>query len=292
MGVPVTVAARAGRAVNRALRPLNVELRRRPAGSEAPVLGPPVLETPVVEPMPVQTSVATPAPDRWSTDQLAAPEQLQSAYAAAAAPIIERHRAQSAADVRALKARYAEPIFGRVRVWDLIERLGCCIDPTDQRLYAASQQAHVLQMISQMESDGAATPDLVLVALIHDLGKLLLLTDEDPANVVCMNAPVGEWEPGSGLDNCLLQWNHDEFAYERFKDLIPDELAWLIRYHSLERAEADALLDEQDRQRAARLLTPFAHYDHATKTPFALPAVSLLRYRDLVEEAFPEPIPF
>jgi len=273
MGVPVTVAARAGRAVNRALRPLNVELRRRPVVVEAPIAAPP-------------------EPDRWSTDQLSAPEQLQSAYAAAAAPIIERHRQQTAADVLALKRRYAEPIFGRVRVWDLVERLGCCIDPTDQRLYAASQQTHVLQMIAQMERDGVATPELVLVALIHDLGKLLLLTDEDPANVVCMNGPVGEWEPGSGLDNCLLQWNHDEFAYERFKDLIPDELAWLIRYHSLERAQTEALMDEQDRERAERLLTPFAHYDHATKTPFALPAVSLLGYRDVIEEAFPEPIPF
>lgn len=278
MGVPVTVAARAGRAVNRALRPLNVELRRRPAPT-----GVPVVDMPVVEP---------PEPDRWSTDQLCAPEQLQSVYAAAAAPIIERHRQQTASDVLALKRRYAEPVFGRVRVWDLVERLGCCIDPTDQRLYAASQQTHVLQMIAQMETDGVATTELVLVALIHDLGKLLLLTDEDPANVVCMNGPVGEWEPGSGLDNCLLQWNHDEVAYERFKDLIPDELAWLIRYHSLERSQTEALMDERDRERAARLLTPFAHYDHATKTPFALPAVSLLGYRDVIEEAFPEPIPF
>jgi hypothetical protein len=234
----------------------------------------------------------TAAPDRWSTDQLAPPDQLQATYAAAAAPIIERHRQQSVADVRELKRRYAEPVFGRVRVWDLVERLGCCIDPTDQRLYAASQQTHVLQMIAQMESDGVASRDLLLVALIHDLGKLLLLTAEDPANVVCMNGPVGQWEPGSGLDNCLLQWNHDEFAYSRFKDLIPDELAWLIRYHSVERAEVEPLLDAQDAERAARLLTPFAHYDHATKSPFQLPGVSLLDYRDLIEEAFPEPIPF
>jgi len=230
------------RAVNRALRPLNVELRR----PQPPAPAPPA-------------AVERPGPDQWSTDQLSAPDQLQLAYAAAAAPIIERHRQQSAADVLALKRRYAEPIFGRVRVWDLVERLGCCIDPTDQRLYAASQQTHVLQMIAQLQRDGLATPDMVLVALIHDLGKLLLLTAEDPANIVCMNGPVGEWEPGSGLDNCLLQWNHDEFAYERFKDLIPDDLAWLIRYHSLERAEAEALMDDRDRERALRLLTPFAH---------------------------------
>ncbi len=275
---------RAARVVNRVLRPLNVELRRC-----APVPPQPPDDEVVVILAPAGEK---PERSRWSTDQLSPPEQLQSVYAAAAAPIIERHQRQSAADVLALRRRYAEPVFGRVRVWDLVERLGSCIDPTDQRLYAASQQTHVLQMIAQMERDGVATPDLVLVALIHDLGKLLLLTAEDPSNIVCMNGPVGEWEPGSGLDNCLVQWNHDEFAYARFKDLIPEELAWLIRYHSIERAAVEPLMDQQDAERAARLLTPFAHYDHATKTPFQLPAVSLVGYRDLIEETFPEPIPF
>jgi hypothetical protein len=90
----------------------------------------------------------------------------------------------------------------------------------------------------------------------------------------------------------VLQWNHDEFAYQRFKDLVPDDLAWLIRYHSIERSAADPLMDARDVERADRLLTPFAHYDHATKTPFKLPNVSLLDYRDLIEEAFPDPIPF
>lgn len=216
----------------------------------------------------------------------------QASFAETALPIIERHRLQSAADIAIIKARYSTPTFGRCRVWDLIERLACCVDPTDRRLYLASQQMHVLQMISKMEADGTATPEMVLMAMIHDLGKLLLLTGEDPANVTSVNAPVGEWAAGSGLDNCLLQWSHDEFAYQRFKDLIPEDLAWLLRYHSIESATAVPLMDAQDLQRYERLLKPFVHYDHATKTPFQLPNVSLRSYRDIIEDAFPDPIDF
>ena len=49
-----------------------------------------------------------------------------------------------------------------------------------------------------------------VAALIHDVGKLLLLTGEDPANVVCTNWPIGEYDDGCGLDQCVFQWNHAE----------------------------------------------------------------------------------
>jgi hypothetical protein len=283
------VVAAVGRMVNRALRARNLELRRLPPAVAQALASEPALARPEEgEP----ESIATPERDPFSTSPLHPPDELRVAFADAAAPIIERHRQQSVESIEALKSRYAGPIFGRTRVWDLVERLGCCIDPSDQRLYGASQQMHVLQMISEMEADGTATPEMVLVALIHDLGKLLLLTAEDPANIVCMNSPVGHWDPGSGLDNCVLQWNHDEFAYQRFKDLVPEDLAWLIRYHSVEPPDVVPLMDDRDRERTERLLKPFAHYDHATKTPFRLPSVSLLSYRDIIEEAFPHPILF
>jgi hypothetical protein len=147
-------------------------------------------------------------------------------------------------------------------------------------------------MLQEMEADGVATPEMILVALTHDLGKLLLLTEEDPANIVCMNTAVGEQPTGAGLDNSVIQWNHDEFAYERLKDLIDEELAWLVRYHSLEVAEARPLMDDRDLERTERLLVPFAHYDHATKSAFNLPRRTIGYYRDVIEEAFPRPIWF
>ena len=219
-------------------------------------------------------------------------DESRAIFAGRGAPILERHRQQSVEQVEGLRKKYAEPVFGKVRVWDLIERLGSCVDPTDQRLFCASQQVHVLQMLEAMEHDGTATPDMVLVALIHDLGKVLLLTGEDPANVVCMNGPVSQHDESAGLDNTMIQWNHDEFAYERLKDYIPDDLAWLIRYHSVEVQAVSTLMDERDLERTERLLLPFARYDHATKSPFNLPSATITKYRDVIEEAFPRRIRF
>jgi hypothetical protein len=230
--------------------------------------------------------------DDFSTDLLRSDEETRAIFVAQANPILERHRQQSLEAVAALKRRYAEPLFGTVRVWDLVERLGSCVDPTDQRLWCASQQIHVRQMLEEMEADGVATREMILVALTHDLGKLLLLTEEDPANVVCMNSGVGEQSYGAGLDHCVIQWNHDEFAYERLKDHLPEELAWLVRYHSLELPAGRVMMDDGDVERTERLLVPFAHYDHATKSPFSLPRTPLAHYRDVIEEAFPHPIPF
>jgi hypothetical protein len=265
---------RVGQLVNRALRSEGRELR------------------PATSPRAPDVIDEQPGGDRLSTELLRTEAEWRASFAGGAGPILERHRQQTAESIAGLRKKYAEPLFGHVRVWELVERLGSCVDPTDERLYCASQQMHVRQMLEEMEADGFATPEMILVALIHDLGKLLLLTEEDPANIVCMNSAVGVHEDGTGLDNSLIQWNHDEFAYERFKDLIPDELAWLIRYHSIELPETRQVMDARDKERCRRLLEPFAHYDHATKTPFHLPGVPLSRYRDVIEEAFPDPIRF
>jgi predicted HD phosphohydrolase len=230
--------------------------------------------------------------DRLSTDLLRTDDENRATYAVEARGVVERHARQTREDVELLRKRYAEPLFGRVRVWELVERLGACVDPSDERLYCASQLVHVRQILDQMEADGTASPPMVLVALVHDLGKLLLLTGEDPANVVCMNSPVGDNPEAAGLDHAVVQWNHDELAFQRLDGLIPDDLAWLIRYHSLEVDDARHLMDASDLERVDRLLRPFAHYDHATKSPYHLPTTPLSHYRDVIEEAFPDPILF
>lgn len=224
------------------------------------------------------------APDR--------PDRRDAGFRDQAIAIVERHDRQTREHVDGLRDRYEAPVFGRVRVWGLVELLAQCVDPSDRVLYCASQQIHVLQVIDGMQRDGVADPDLLLAALIHDLGKVLLLTDADPADVVCMNSPIGSYEPGVGLDNCTLQWNHDEFAYTRFKDYVPDHIAWLVRYHSIELTRCEHLMDDRDRDYADRYLSRFYAYDQGTKSPFRLPGHRIDEYRDIVEEAFPDPIPF
>jgi hypothetical protein len=117
------------------------------------------------------------------------PEDIERARFGEAARIItRRHEAQSREDVSRLRSRYDRPIYGRIEVWTLMERLGRCIDPSDVRLYGARQHLHVLQVLAAMEADGVTDSDLLLAALVHDVGKLRLL--------------IGEHEPGIGLDRC------------------------------------------------------------------------------------------
>jgi hypothetical protein len=219
-----------------------------------------------------------------------AAQALAADFAVRARAIEAGHRAQSIATVTALRAKYQAPVLGRVPVWSAIEMLAQCIDPTDQRLFGASQLLHVLQILDAMEREGAATEEFVLVALLHDLGKILLLTDEAPENVVCFNEPIGPHAPGIGLDRCVLQWNHDEFAWMRLKDHVPDAVGWLVRYHSIVVAECEPYMDARDRDYAQRYLRPFARYDHGTKSPHYVPSRRIQDYRSLIERIFPQPV--
>lgn len=219
------------------------------------------------------------------------PQTLAADYARRAAAIEKLHASQTLETVAALRDKYAAPVFGRVSVWSLVQMLAQCIDPTDQRLFATSQQVHVLQMLEAMENENAATEEFVLAALVHDLGKVLLLTGEAPENVVCMNTLIGSPVPGAGFGNCVFQWNHDEFAWSRLKDHLPEGVAWLVRYHST-MPECAQCMDARDREYTQRYLRPFARYDHHTKSPLFLPAKRIDQYRHVIERWFPEPIEF
>lgn len=235
----------------------------------------------------VQSGTSAP---RKSASPIPSPAALADAYRRRAAAIDARHNAQTAETVATLRQKYAAPVLGRVSPWSLVEQLAQCIDPTDCRLFGASQQLHVLQIIDAMEAEGTATEDWLLVTLLHDIGKVLLLTGEAPENVVCMNKPVSVCAPGGGLENCVFQWNHDEFAYSRLKDYLPDGLAWLVRYHSILPETCERYMDGRDREYRERYLRPFARYDHRTKTPMYLPQRRLEDYRHIVERALPPTI--
>jgi predicted HD phosphohydrolase len=214
-------------------------------------------------------------------------------FAREARAISERHARQTRETVAALRSKYERPIFGRVRVWDLVERLALCVDPTDGELYCVSQLVHVQQVLAGMERDRMGDADLILAAVVHDLGKVLLLTGEAPEHVVGMNAPIGPHAQGIGLDQAVLQWNHDELAYSRLRDHVPEPVAWLVRYHSLMVEAARPLMDARDRDYLARYLVPFRRYDQGTKSVCSLPPRDLLdRCRDVVERTFPSPILF
>jgi hypothetical protein len=216
----------------------------------------------------------------------------REAFERHARAIQARHDAQTRETIATLSRRYEPPVLGRVRVFSLLERLGQCIDPTDGTLGCVSQEVHVLQVAAAMEADGVADPDLLLVALIHDLGKLLLVQGNAPEDVVCGANPVGENAPGAGLDRCVLQWGHAEFVYRRFRDHVPEHVAWLLRYHNVSIGRCAPLMDARDRAWTERYLRPFQQYDQDSKSRHRLPPKALAAYRDQIESAFPEPILF
>ncbi len=210
-----------------------------------------------------------------------------------ASDITERHRLQTKETVQALKAKYESPILGKFRVWDLLQKLALCVDPTDTSLHCTSQYMHVCQILAGMEQDGVLDEKMLLIALIHDLGKVAMLAGEAPENVVCMVYPVEALEPGSGLDNVLFQFGHDEIAYSRFKDHVPEDVAWALRYHSMVLGEAEPYMSAADLANEKAILTTFRKYDQGTKSPANLPQHATLdRYRDFIEERFPNPILF
>jgi hypothetical protein len=207
--------------------------------------------------------------------------------------ICSHHWQQDKETAIALRNRYEQPVFGKVRVWELIELLGTCVDPGDRTLYCTSQLTHVLQMLEAMERDGVSDEGLYIAALVHDIGKVLLLTGEHPEHIVGGHqAPIGKHEHGIGLDNCLLQWDHGELAYRRLKDYLPDYVAWLIRYHAILPKECEPFMDERDRTYVKLYFHTFYKYDCGSKSPYSLPKVQLEKYRDLVERTFPEAILF
>jgi hypothetical protein len=204
----------------------------------------------------------------------------------------ERHLGQTQEMVAALEKKYEQPVLGRVPVWNLMERLAQCIDPSDPQLFCVSQLIHALQVVEGMERDGIRDKDFLIAGLIHDLGKILLLTGEAPENVVSINMPIGHYEKGVGLANCVFQWNHDQFIYSRFKDWVPDHIAWVLRYHSIYLPECEHLMDERDRLYNQRYLQVFKKYDRGTKSLYHLPKTGIEKYRSLIEETFPDPILF
>lgn len=203
-----------------------------------------------------------------------------------------RHFQQTRETVVGLREKYLDPVIGRTHVWPLFDKLAVCIDPTDTQLNCTSQLTHALQVAEGMTEAGIRDDDLLVAALVHDLGKLLLLYGEAPENVVCFNEPIGDYEPGVGLDTCVFQWNHDEFLYSRLKDQVPDHISWLIRYHSIRIEPSEPYMDARDREYTEKYLRLFKRFDLGTKSMFRLPRRQIRDYRSLIEDAFPTEIEF
>ena len=212
------------------------------------------------------------------------------AFRREAARIGEARARQTADDVTALKARYEAPVFGKVDVWGLIERLALCIDQSDRRLFCGSQFVHAQQVFAAMQTNGVEDADMLLLALIHDLGKVVLLANAAPEDVVGVTRRISGGEPGAGLDRAIYQFGHGEFLHSRVAGLAPEHVAWVVRWHNIDVAAESPLMTAQEREWAERWLVPFQRFDGDFVSPYYVPKIDLARCREIVQRAFPSPV--
>ena len=177
-----------------------------------------------------------------------------------------------------------------VMVYDAILELATIIDPLDPYLGCMTQLTHHLQLAQAMENDGLGE-QLIICALVHDLGKLLIkFGDEDPINVEASGKKVPLLgELGCGLMQCTFRWDHGDFAYLRLKNHVPEPMAWLIRHHSIDIPACEPYMNDRDRTYVDELLIPFVRYDFL-KDMYARPTKDIEDYRPLLDRMFPEPI--
>jgi hypothetical protein len=205
--------------------------------------------------------------------------------------IMERFDQQDETTVAALRKKYEQPIIGEVPVYRLLELQAQIIDPANCYLYCTSQLIHTLQVVESMERAGVADRELIATTLIHDLGKLAFLKGELPEHVEGGGKrPLRVHEKGIGLDNCSFTWDHSDIVHARFKPYVSENMAWLLRYHSITPA-CFPLMDERDRMLFEKYYKTFVAHDR-TFIFYHLPAHRLEKYRDMLEEFFPKTVLF
>lgn len=211
----------------------------------------------------------------------------------------------------------------RMPVWKAFDFLNQLVDDSDPDT-DLDQWQHLLQTSEAIRRDGH--PDwMVLVGLMHDMGKVLCLFEEPQWAVVGDTFPVGcaysdkivypeffrenpdysnkdyntlygVYSPNCGLDNVTMSWGHDEYVYHMMKDHLPEPALYMLRYHSFyaqHREHAyDHLLNDHD-QEMFKWVKLFNPYDLYSKNPEP-PNWKELRpyYEDLMAKYLPEELRF
>jgi inositol oxygenase len=208
-------------------------------------------------------------------------------------------------------------------VWAAFDFLNQLVDDSDPDT-DLDQFQHLLQTSEAIRQDGH--PDwMVLVGLMHDMGKVLCLFGEPQWAVVGDTFPVGcaysdkivypeffknnpdyndprynmrlgVYEEGCGLRNVHMSWGHDEYIYHMMKDYIPEPGLYMLRYHSFyawhREGAYDYLCDDHDRE-MLKWVKLFNPYDLYSKNPTP-PDWNQLRpyYEDLVAKYLPATLKF
>jgi len=185
-------------------------------------------------------------------------------------------------------------------VWDAFNFLNELVDDSDPDT-ELDQFQHLLQTSEAIRADGH--PDwMVLVGLIHDMGKVLCLFGEPQWAVVGDTFPVGcaysdkvvypeyfknnpdfqnktyktelgVYSKNCGLRNVNMSWGHDEYVYQMMKDYLPESGLYMLRYHSFYSWHREGaysyLLDDHDAEmlKWVKLFNPYDLYSKSATAP-------------------------
>ena len=185
------------------------------------------------------------------------------------------HNKQTLESRRGLAQKWSTTLLGNVSSVDLLKLLHFTIDNTDAHLMYTSQFIHCLQVYRAVKNAAAHDPrfeqdaqyrdDMLVGALVHDLGKSLSLFGEADGNVDCMNRVTAyEVDPAdqvavaaygakaSGLDAVQFQYNHDRFGHDKLLANVrlgliqlPQRVLDICKFHSLR--ELASVRDEAEK---------------------------------------------
>ncbi|HVY75259.1 MAG TPA: inositol oxygenase family protein [Puia sp.] len=228
------------------------------------------------------------------------------------------HTYQTYEFVKDKRAEFLRFSKKQLPVWEAFQFLNQLVDDSDPDT-DLDQFQHLLQTAEAIRADGH--PDwMVMVGLIHDMGKVLCLFGEPQWAVVgdtfpvgcahsgkvvypeffalnpdtkdpALNTTLGVYEKHCGLRNITMSWGHDEYVYHLMKDSMPESALYMLRYHSFyawhREGAYDYLLDEHDRE-MLKWVKLFNPYDLYSKNPTP-PDWNKLKpyYEDLVAKYLP-----
>ncbi|MEY3321261.1 MAG: hypothetical protein RLZZ417_844 [Bacteroidota bacterium] len=233
------------------------------------------------------------------------------------------HTHQSFAFVKQKQKEYLSFDKKEMSVWDAFDFLNQLVDDSDPDT-DLDQFQHLLQTSEAIRRDGH--PDwMVLVGLMHDMGKVLCLfgepqwavvgdtfpvgcaysdkivypeffSENDDYNDPRYNTTLGIYEKNCGLRKVDMSWGHDEYIYQMMKGYIPEEGLYMLRYHSFyawhREGAYEYLLDDHDKAMLpwVKLFNP---YDLYSKNPEP-PNWDELRpyYTDLLKKYLPATLKF
>ncbi|KAK4725909.1 hypothetical protein R3W88_030826 [Solanum pinnatisectum] len=227
--------------------------------------------------------------------------------------------------VKKMREDYTKLDKAKMSIWECCELLNDVVDDSDPDLDEPQIQ-HLLQSAEAIRKDYPNEDWLHLTALIHDLGKILVLPkfgglpqwavvgdtfplgcSFDESNIhhkyfkenQDFNNPIYNTKKGIyydfiGLENVMMSWGHDDYMYMVAKEngtTLPSAGLFIIRYHSFYPLHKNGaykhLMNDEDEENL-KWLHVFNKYDLYSKSKVHVNVEEVKPYyMSLIEKYFP-----